>query len=327
LLAFETSGGMRGTSTEWRGGQCGDDSVADGVFGLVDRGDYVMQFGLSCAMTRPAYLQARERTRLKHGVTEQAAVTPQRPPVSAADARSAAALAGAPAAPLAGNATAQATRQASAMPSAPPVAALDPRVSAAATSGRAAQVEPRAAPAAPAAPAAGSERALAPQVPANATRVQPKLTQPPEIIAPVENSSVQADTLRVQVRAASAEGAAEVELTWIKGAPARWRSPAPAQWPTVAPIVWRVAMSELVRGAVVPVSARPQLDGYYTVKVRVSSGSVSSDWSAPRWIYVKAEGGDALATESQARSPRLSPATPPPSRALDWKQAPSTFGR
>jgi hypothetical protein len=325
LVAFETSGGMRGTSTEWRGAQCGDDFVADGVFGLVDHGNYVMQFGLSCAPTRPAYLQAREQARLKHGVVEQASVTPKRTPVSSAKTRAAAGLTGASAAPLASSAAVLTPRETPATASAPPATALDTGASPSAASGKVSPLAPRAA---PAAPASGVERAIGPNVSRNAAQAQSRVIQPPEIIAPLENGSVRADTLRIQVRAAAVEGSAEVELSWVKGGPARWGSPVPTQWPTVPPIIWRAPMSDLVRGTVVPVSARPQLDGYYNVRVRsIGTGSIASDWSAPRWIYVSVDGHNDLATEAQSLPPRTSSAMPQPSRVRDWKQAPSTIGR
>jgi hypothetical protein len=41
--------------TEWPGGQCGDDSVATGVFGNINSAR-IIRFGFTCAKTRPAIL-------------------------------------------------------------------------------------------------------------------------------------------------------------------------------------------------------------------------------------------------------------------------------
>ena len=58
--------------TEWRGAQCTDDSVADGVFGYVHDAR-IIQFGLSCAQTQPAILaQARARQLLQGAAQSQA---------------------------------------------------------------------------------------------------------------------------------------------------------------------------------------------------------------------------------------------------------------
>jgi hypothetical protein len=62
--------------TEWPGAQCSNDSVADGVFGYI-HDTQIIQFGLSCAQTRPAILFA---ARLTPSKTSHVVARPNPPP-------------------------------------------------------------------------------------------------------------------------------------------------------------------------------------------------------------------------------------------------------
>jgi hypothetical protein len=55
--------------TEWRGGGCADNSVANGAFGRVND-VYVSQFGLTCALTQPAARELRDLAKLRNGSRE-----------------------------------------------------------------------------------------------------------------------------------------------------------------------------------------------------------------------------------------------------------------
>ena len=74
--------------TEWRGGRCADDSVANGAFGRVNAGK-VIQFGLTCAATQPAARERREIAKLRNGARE-APRTGHLPALTPQSARSAA---------------------------------------------------------------------------------------------------------------------------------------------------------------------------------------------------------------------------------------------
>jgi hypothetical protein len=57
MTAFETR--KHGQSlTEWPGSQCPANTVADGVFGMINSAR-IIQFGFSCAMTKPAFLLSK----------------------------------------------------------------------------------------------------------------------------------------------------------------------------------------------------------------------------------------------------------------------------
>ena len=61
LTAFGTTLPTGTSVTQWPGAQCPADSVADGVFGMINSGR-IIQFGLSCAQTRPAILLSAKVT-------------------------------------------------------------------------------------------------------------------------------------------------------------------------------------------------------------------------------------------------------------------------
>jgi hypothetical protein len=159
--------------------------------------------------------------------------------------------------------------------------------------------------------------------------------------------------LMVKVRAptAGASGSAEVEFVWTKAGPALpavtgLNDFAPKSDPNApasaspAPIVWQVSMAELARGAGVPASVRPNLPGFWRVRVRAVSGAAPGPWSEAVSFHLGGFMGiepDHAALNPRVPAPGVStkpsqmpaPAVAPtaPHSIRDWKQAPSTFNR